>query len=65
MHKFEREDEEKLSDFLQQVFDEGQEGLVVKDSNSVYEPQMRHWLKLKRDYLKGMADTADLIVLGD
>uniref|UniRef100_A0A914RKD8 ATP-dependent DNA ligase family profile domain-containing protein n=1 Tax=Parascaris equorum TaxID=6256 RepID=A0A914RKD8_PAREQ len=48
------------------AIDEGLEGLVLKDLESVYEPGKRHWLKVKKDYLEEgkMADTADLIVLG-
>jgi DNA ligase-3 len=42
----------------------GLEGLVLKDIKSPYEPNARHWMKMKKDYLKGMADSADLIVLG-
>eukprot|EP01060_Flectonema_neradi_P041081 TRINITY_DN960_c0_g2_i1.p1 TRINITY_DN960_c0_g2~~TRINITY_DN960_c0_g2_i1.p1 ORF type:complete len:1237 (+),score=263.16 TRINITY_DN960_c0_g2_i1:395-3712(+) len=49
---------------LQNSIARGLEGLVIKDVNSLYEPDARHWLKLKRDYLAGMADTADLCVLG-
>ena len=40
------------------------EGLVLKDLQLTYNPGKRHWLKLKRDHLQGMADTADLVVLG-
>ena len=43
---------------------QGLEGLVIKDVKSVYAPGARHWLKLKKDYLDGMADSADLVVLG-
>ena len=45
---------------------EGLEGLVLKDTKSIYEPGKRHWLKMKKDYLDSgsMADTADLVVLG-
>jgi hypothetical protein len=39
-------------------------GLVLKGKNTTYSPGKRKWLKLKKDYLKGMADTADLVVLG-
>ncbi|EJW69954.1 hypothetical protein WUBG_19138, partial [Wuchereria bancrofti] len=48
------------------TIDEGLEGLVLKDLDSIYEPGKRHWLKVKKDYLQGgdMADTADLILLG-
>ncbi|KAL9644254.1 hypothetical protein ABK040_005715 [Willaertia magna] len=42
----------------------GEEGLVFKDLCSPYEPNARHWLKMKKDYLKGMADSVDLVVLG-
>jgi DNA ligase-3 len=37
------------------------EGLVVKDKMSTYDPNARHWNKIKKDYLEGMADSADLI----
>ena len=30
---------------------EGLEGLVLKDTKSIYEPGKRHWLKMKKDYL--------------
>jgi DNA ligase-3 len=45
---------------------EGLEGLVLKDTKSIYEPGKRHWLKMKKDYLEEgtMADSADLVVLG-
>jgi DNA ligase-3 len=56
--------EEDLGKLWQRVLKEGLEGLMIKDSTGHYHPAMRHWLKLKKDYLGGMADTADLIVLG-
>ena len=51
---------------IMEAIHEGLEGLVLKDSKSVYEPGKRHWLKMKKDYLDSgsMADTADLVVLG-
>ncbi|XP_071946182.1 DNA ligase 3-like isoform X2 [Antedon mediterranea] len=57
---------EQLAGLLTEVFQEGLEGLVLKDSQSKYEPGMRHWLKVKKDYLNegAMADSADLILLG-
>lgn len=42
----------------------GLEGLVVKDVKSRYEPGSRHWVKVKKDYMDGCADTVDLVVLG-
>ncbi|KAL8569654.1 hypothetical protein ACOMHN_005771 [Nucella lapillus] len=57
---------EDLQKLMHKVFDEGLEGLVLKDASGVYEPGKRHWLKVKKDYLHegSMADSADLIVLG-
>lgn len=37
---------------------------MIKDCNMEYRPGKRHWYKLKRDYLDGMADTLDLVLLG-
>ncbi|MFH4975129.1 hypothetical protein AB6A40_001838 [Gnathostoma spinigerum] len=56
----------RLRTMIWKAIDEGLEGLVLKDVDSVYEPGMRHWLKMKKDYLEDgrMADTADLLVLG-
>ncbi|XP_060578412.1 DNA ligase 3-like, partial [Ruditapes philippinarum] len=59
-------EEDDLTDMMTRVFQEGLEGLVLKDVNSIYEPGKRHWLKIKKDYLNEgqMADSADLVVLG-
>lgn len=52
------------------------EGLVVKDVKGIYEPNARHWIKIKKvmarfscintnkEHFEGMGDSADLIVLG-
>ncbi|ESO91269.1 hypothetical protein LOTGIDRAFT_228755 [Lottia gigantea] len=55
-----------LQELMDKVFQEGLEGLVLKDVNGLYEPGKRHWLKVKKDYLHegSMADSADLVVLG-
>lgn len=59
-------DNATLKTMIWKAIDEGLEGLVLKDTKSIYEPGKRHWLKVKKDYLEEgrMADTADLIVLG-
>ena len=57
-------DEATLCRVMTRVLRDGLEGLVVKDKQSVYEPGARHWLKIKKDYLVGAADTADLVVVG-
>lgn len=49
---------------MQAVISNKQEGLVLKGLETIYEPNARHWLKMKKDYLKGMADSVDLVVLG-
>ncbi|CAD6193975.1 unnamed protein product [Caenorhabditis auriculariae] len=61
-----KNDGEHLKKLIWKAIDEGLEGLVVKDVRSIYEPGLRRWLKVKKDYLEDgkMADTADLIVLG-
>ena len=53
-----------VSSKMQEMIDAGEEGLVLKDLLSPYEPSARHWLKMKKDYLSGMADSVDLVVLG-
>ncbi len=57
-------DTDTLAEVMTEAINDGLEGLVVKDAEGVYEPSARHWLKLKKDYFQGMADSADLLVLG-
>lgn len=67
---YEIKSEAQLDQLFQRTVQQGLEGLVVKDRRSLYEPDKRHWLKIKKDYVndkatgKSMSDSADLVVLG-
>jgi len=56
--------DDELQAVWKRVLTENLEGLMLKDKYDTYKPNQRHWLKLKKDYLAGMADSADLVVLG-
>ncbi|XBW37680.1 hypothetical protein QEN19_003262 [Hanseniaspora menglaensis] len=62
-------DEDEVSKFLDQSIQDKCEGLMVKALSgvkSIYEPDSRskHWMKLKKDYLQGVGDSLDLVILG-
>ncbi|KAJ3968898.1 hypothetical protein EV361DRAFT_829385 [Lentinula raphanica] len=42
----------------------GGEGLVLKAANSEYNEMKKPWVKLKKDYIEGLGDNVDLVLLG-
>eukprot|EP00038_Savillea_parva_P005441 m.154607 g.154607 ORF g.154607 m.154607 type:complete len:766 (+) comp11718_c0_seq4:278-2575(+) len=62
-------DPDEARAMMQEVVDNGLEGLMLKNARGTYNPKGRHWLKVKRNYLsddkgKSMVDSVDLVVLG-
>ncbi|OLL24090.1 DNA ligase 4 [Neolecta irregularis DAH-3] len=53
--------------FKAEIITARQEGLVIKKADSPYLPLYGHnhdWVKLKKDYINGFGDTADVAIVG-
>ncbi|XP_062971961.1 DNA ligase 4 [Elgaria multicarinata webbii] len=56
----------EVVDALNEAIDNREEGIVVKDPMSIYKPDKRGegWLKIKPEYVNGLMDELDLLVVG-
>mmetsp|Transcript_66585 Transcript_66585/g.171347 ORF Transcript_66585/g.171347 Transcript_66585/m.171347 type:complete len:777 (+) Transcript_66585:82-2412(+) len=65
---FDELNEEDIQAFLDESVEGSCEGLMLKTlvDNATYEPSKRslNWLKLKKDYMDGMADSIDVVPIG-
>lgn len=53
-------------DALNDAIDSREEGIMIKDPESIYKPNVRKggWYKLKPDYIGGLMDEVDVLVVG-
>ncbi|XP_020670483.3 DNA ligase 4 isoform X1 [Pogona vitticeps] len=56
----------EVVDALNEAIDNREEGIVVKDPMSTYKPDKRGdgWLKIKPEYVSGLMDELDLLIVG-
>ncbi|GAA99432.1 uncharacterized protein L969DRAFT_86685 [Mixia osmundae IAM 14324] len=56
----------KLRQHMAFLITDRQEGMVIKADKAIYNSRSpgEQWIKLKKDYIKGLGDTADFAVIG-
>ncbi|KAK9369252.1 ATP dependent DNA ligase domain-containing protein [Lipomyces kononenkoae] len=62
-------DLDALKQIFNSVIDQGEEGIVVKRASGTYigaslGQRYQQWVKVKRDYIAGLGDTADFAIIG-
>ncbi|KAJ6639658.1 DNA ligase 4 [Pseudolycoriella hygida] len=59
-------DSDHIIECLNKAFDQKEEGVVIKQGDSVYAPGKRidSWIKIKPDYIDGLVSDFDLLVIG-
>ncbi len=59
-------DSDCIEDLFNKTVERGGEGVVIKDLDGPYQAGVRgwHWIKWKPEYVKGLRDTFDLVVVG-
>ncbi len=57
---------EKINEFFHQMLDFGYEGIMIKNLQGEYQAGTRgwNWIKWKKEYVKDLSDTLDLVVVG-
>ena len=64
--RIETESLEELDEFFSLMLERGYEGVIVKNPQGEYQAGTRgwNWIKWKKDYVKELSDTFDLVVVG-
>ena len=57
---------DEVMDEFMKALDRGEEGIVIKKTDSLYKPDERcsDWVKMKCDYIDTIVDTLDLVIIG-
>jgi DNA ligase-1 len=64
--KVKSNDEDRIEKLFIEAIKIGGEGVMIKDSKSIYEAGVRawRWIKFKKDYKDELVDTFDVVVIG-